>query len=151
MAVWICVFSFFLSAWAGVKVQNLERNLTRSRCLARFWPKDSNWLMWWPLMIVYCFVHPVFPLLFFTVSLYLQHQYVNINGLYKKRGHNKRNAIFCLTHIYICIFFLIQTKYLVFNHLLCLKKQQCNLISLHIDLDISVSVGYFWFKCLDAT
>lgn len=58
----------------------------------------------------------------------------------KKRGHNKINALFCLT-------FFIWNKTLNLWRLI----EQRTLIFLHIELDISVSVGYFWVKCLDAT
>lgn len=94
VAVWICVFY----AWVlSVEVLNLWRNLMRSWFLIRFWPKVYNcdWCgdFWWLCIVLFTqILHSVLQLVIILSSPVCKYQW-----FIHKKGHNKINAIFCLT------------------------------------------------------
>lgn len=47
--------------------------------------------------VLFCLIH--FFVMFLKSSPFFPHQYVNIDGLYIKSGHNKINAIYCLAFV----------------------------------------------------
>lgn len=110
------VFSFFFSfAWvlmcANFKPfrQNLVgKSPTRSQLRLKSCDLVTSWLFIVSFPSFFC-------ILFNKLLLYFHHQYVNIDCLYIKSGHNKINAIFCLKCVICNLWFISNVKWSVWR------------------------------------